>query len=387
MSGPKGGGYTVETAEAREAREYAAALASYEQTRLAVSRLRVEALAARSALGSSIPVLAELAAGRTIGRSSSDVLAADRAARVLLGDAEEQLHSAARALGRERWMQRSLQVTPDDRKFASAAEQVGRTSVVRVPDTEWCSKGIAQLAEIAGGWPTDAATTVLDDATAEVRAARGPSGVALGVSRARDELRRLRDAQRAKDARQEEEARLRAEIESVRQWQDPNTVDEIIRAIDTGTADAAARVASFVAEGHARRDRDEASGILADVLVEMGYRLGEGFATRLSGPTDVLVGHPDWTQHAVSVRLDDAGRIFTHVVRAVDAADDADDRIDTEFCTDFDAIASRAELRGLVLNSVRRFRPGERALRAVDSERVREVAAVGRHAPAKTRER
>lgn len=387
MSGPKGGRYTVETAAAREARAYAAALAGYEQTRLAISRLRVEALAARSALGASIPVPAELAAGRRIGRSSGDVLEADRAARMLLGDAEERLHAAAGAVGRERWTRRSLQVTTDGRKFASAAEQVGQTSAVRVPDPEWCAKGIAQLAEIAGAWPADAATTVLDDATAEVRAARGPSGVALGVSRARDELRRLHRAQRAEGARQEEGARLRAEVESVRQWQEPDMVDRILGDIDAGTADASARVAAFVAQGHARRDRDEASGILADVLVEMGYRLGEGFATRLSGPTDVLVGHPDWAQHAVSVRLDDAGRIFTHVVRAADAADDADVRIDAAFCSDFDAIASRAERRGLALNSVRRFRPGERALRAVDSERVREVAAVGRHTPAKARER
>lgn len=381
MSGPKGGGYTVETAQAREARAYAAALASYEQTRTAVARLRIEALAARSSFGPSVPVPVEMCGGRVAGRSSTEVLAADEAGRAALRTAEKALHAAASTLGRQRWQQRSGSAVIDDRQFASATDQVRtRAAADRSPAVtdRWLADGLAQLAEIAAAWPVDASTTVLDAATDEVRAAGGPSGAALGVSRARDELRRLRATQRIEQERRTESDRLRAEIESVRDWQDPDATAELVALLDARLADPAdltGLVQAFVAEAHARRDREEASAILADVLVEMGYRLGEGFATRLGETTDVLVGHPGWSQHAVSVRLDGAGRIFTHVVRAADASSETDARVDAEFCTDFDKIAARAGRRGLVLNSVRRFPPGERECRAVDGDRVRQVAA------------
>ena len=117
----------------------------------------------------------------------------------------------------------------------------------------------------------------------------------------------------------------------------------------------------------------------------MGYQLGGSFTTRLHGPTEVLVGRPGWNDHAVSVRLDDAGRVHTHAVRAADADTGADARVDAEFCSDFDAMVARAGRRGLGLAPVRRFAAGERPLRAVDGTRVRQVSS-GRSRPV-TRQR
>ncbi|OJY45937.1 hypothetical protein [Pseudonocardia sp. 73-21] len=387
MSGPKCSGYTVETAQAREARAYAAALAAYERTRAALARLRTEALALQAVFGNGVPVVAGLPPGVRAGRTSVDLVEAERAATARLGRAEDELRRITAELGRERWLADAPPVVRDLRTVVSAEAQL-RRKVAAQPDG-WRSTHVADLAEIARAWPLGQPKDVLDAATATVAIAAGSSAAALAVARARDRLASLRSAERARVDRSAELDRLRAEVESVRQWQDDTTTRTLLARIDEAATafpqELPAQVQAYVAAAHARRDRDEASTILADVLTEMGYQLGGSFTTRLHGPTEVLVGRPGWNDHAVSVRLDDAGRVHTHAVRAADADTGADARVDAEFCSDFDAMVARAGRRGLGLAPVRRFAAGERPLRAVDGTRVRQVSS-GRSRPV-TRQR
>lgn len=377
MSGPKSSGYTVETAQAREARAYAAALAAYERTRAATTRLRTEALALQAVFGNGVPVVAELAPGVRAGRSSTDLVEAERAAATRLGRAEDELRTATARLGRERWLADAPAVVQDLRTVVSAETQLRREATAQ--QDGWRSKHVADLADIARAWPLGQPKDVLDAATATVATAAGSSSAALAVARARDRLASLRSAERARVDRSAELDRLRAEIESVRQWQDDAATRTLLARIDAAASlpqGFPGEVEAYVAAAHARRDRDEASTILADVLTEMGYQLGASFTTRLHGPAEVLVGRPGWSDHAVSVRLDDSGHVYTHAVRAADADTGADARVDAEFCSDFDAMVARAGRRGLGLAPVRRFVAGERPLRAVDGARVRQVASV-----------
>jgi hypothetical protein len=394
MSGPKSSGYVVETAAAREARAYTAAVVAYEQTRHAIDLLRVDAVAAREVLGSAVPVPDRLRPAARVGRRSEQLVEADRAARALLVQAESRLHEVSAELARQRWHRTATSVV-DDRPVEVVRSRTAATRPERAAgsDEPWRAAQLAQLAGIAEVWPTGSRSTVCDDALAAVRRAADPSAAALAVARARDELARIRAAQRVAQERLAVVTRLHAAVESVRAWQGEAATSEILRRLDAVAAAGepvpeatVADIDGFVAAAHARRDRDEAGTILADVLTEMGYRLGAGFATRLSGPTDVLVGRSGWADHAVSVRLDDRGRVYTHVVRAAGAPEHDDGRVDAEFCTDFDALVSRAGRRGLVLNPLRRFAPGERALRAVEDQRVQEVAAGARQAPVRARE-
>lgn len=376
MSGPKGGGYSVESAASREAREFAAARARYEQTRLEMERLRGDAKAARAVLGRAVAVPAALPRSGRAGRTSAGVAAADAAAREIVRAARDDLAAATRRLGRERWEARLAQVTATDLAPVAAAP-----ATTAAPDP-WRAAALEQLAAIAAGWPSGTSSAVLDDAVDGLARARSSSSATVQVSRARDELARLRAHRRAEDAARDELDRLRAEVESVRDWHDAGVAEALLADIDSAGAGPtpvlAPRVERFVTEAHARRDRDEATAILADVLTELGYRLGEGFTTRLADDTDVLVGHERWTEHAVSVQLDVSGRIRTHLVRSSDASPDDDARADAAFCADFDTIRARSDGRGLRMHSVRRYPPGERAVRTVEPSRVRAVAAISR---------
>lgn len=375
MSGPKGGGYSVESAASREARELAAALARYEQTRLEMERLRGDAKAARAVLGRAVMVPAALPRAGRAGRNSTAVAAADISARETVRAARDELASATRRLGQERWEARfGPTAAAGDLRLAPAAAAPTATAA---PDP-WRAAALEQLAAIAAGWPPGEPSTVLDDATDALARARSSSSATVQVSRARDELARLRAHRRAEDAVRAELDRLRADVESVRDLHDSGVAAALLADIDSAGAGQApilaGRVERFVAEAHARRDRDEATAILADVLTELGYRLGEGFTTRLSDDADVLVGHERWTEHAVSVQLDVSGRIRTHLVRSSDAASDDDAHADAAFCADFDTIRARSAGRGLTMHSVRRYPPGERAVRTVEPGRVRAVA-------------
>lgn len=389
MSGPKSGGYSVETAEARAARERAAAVASYEETRLAVQRLRVEAQAAREVLNSAVPVPDELPSVSARARST-DIAAADRSAQATLDVARARLREVCTELSRERWQARMGAAAIDDRRFASAADQVRAAEPVET----WRTTCLDQLAELAAGWPPTVDRTALEEAAEIVGRCAGEAAATLAVARACDEFGRQRRSARAMEDRRALLARLRAAVSSVRQWHPESVTAGLLAEVAAAERQAAAdftelaeRVDRHVADGYARRDRDEASAIVADVLVEMGYRVGEAFHTRLSSSDEVLVGRSDWTDHAVSVRLAADGTMFTHVVRAADASDGADGRVDAEFCSDFDVFSRRARHRGLAVSSVRRFLPGERAVRAVHADRVREVASA-RHEPTlRSRER
>lgn len=378
VSGPKGGGYSVESAASREARELAAALARYAQTRLEMERLRGDAKAARAVLGRAVVVPAALARSGRAGRTSTAVATTDVIAREAVRAARDELTAATQRLGRERWEARVGRTGTTDLLVAPVAAAPTTTAA---PDP-WRAAALEQLAAIAAAWPPGAPDTVLDDATDALARARSSSSATVQVSRARDELARLRAHHRAEDAARAELDRLRAEVESVRDWHDSDAAAALLADIDAAGAgrapSPAGRVERFVAEAHARRDRDEATAILADVLTELGYRLGEGFTTRLADDADVLVGHERWSEHAVSVQLDVSGRIRTHLVRSSDAASDDDARADAAFCADFDTIRARSAGRGLAMHSVRRYPPGERAVRTVDPGRVRAVAAPSR---------
>lgn len=393
MSGPKGGGYSVETAQAREARELAAAVAGYEQTRSEMERLRGEARAARAVLGREVGVPAPLPPARRTGRTSSAVAAADAAARQRVRDARDALTAVTERLGRERWQARLAQVPVDGRSLSPvtwASDSTSPASTASTAPTEvWRTTAAEQLATIAAGWPAGEPTTVLDRAAEALPLARSSSAAALLVSRAGDEVARLRARRRAEEALHIGRERLRAQVESVREWHDDEVAASVLAEVDASdpSASVVTSVERFVAQAHARRDRTEAGAILADVLTELGYRLGEGFATRLSGDADVLVGHDRWTDHAVSVRLDAEGRAFTHLVRSAEAEADDDVRADTAFCADFDTITARSAARGLQWHSVRRHPPGRRALRTVEADKVRAVASSRRSAGDRERSR
>lgn len=378
MSGPKCGRYTVETAEAREAREYAGAVACYEELRLAMLRLRVEALAAREVLGPGVQVPNELSSLSGPTRSEQ-VIAAGRSAEEALDAARARLNASCARLSRERWLDRAraqVAATFDDRRLRSAAEQV-RTSPAM---PAWRVTFVDQLAELAAQWLPTADRTVLDEAAQTVTSCVGHDAAALALARVGDEFARQRRSARIQDERRARLAQLHAAVSSVQRWSSEARTTELLAEIAAASDDASTelvseRVAAHVAQTHAQRDRDEAGAIVADVLVEMGYRVGEAFQTRLNADGDVLVGRPGWTDHAVSVRLTAEGTLFTHVVRAEDSADNADETVDAEFCADFDAFSQRAKNRGLGVSAVRRFRPGERAIRSVRAARVREVAS------------
>lgn len=373
MSGPKSSSYTVETAQAREARELAAALAAYRHVRVEYDELRREAEIARAAFGAAVDVPAPLAEATGTSAAIRD---AERAARAQLGVAADRLRASAADAARARWTARAETVVDDrhiDLSIAAATAPAARTEAVSL------DRHLAELAEIAAAWPVTADTGPLDAATTEVRAARSTSAAALGVARARDAFVRLRAAELAERDRVVALGGLRARIESVRDW--PGAGPEAAELLaDVGAPDARPevlldRVDRYVAAAHSRRDRTEAGAILADVLTEMGYTLAEGFTTRLDGSADVLAGRSGWPDHAVSFRLDGSGKVYTHVVRASDAPEVEDEQVDREFCDDYDALTARAERRGLRLQTVRRFEPGTRPLRAVDRSRVGEVAA------------
>jgi hypothetical protein len=103
VSGPKGGGYSVESAASREARELAAALARYEQTRLEMERLRSDAKAARAVLRRAVVVPAALPRSGRAGRTSTAVAAADIGAREAVRVARDELAAATQRRGQERW--------------------------------------------------------------------------------------------------------------------------------------------------------------------------------------------------------------------------------------------------------------------------------------------
>lgn len=380
MSGPKCGSYTVETAQAREARELAAALAAYRQVHAEYAELCREAEIARAAFGPAIEVPGPLPEATGTGAGIRD---AEQDAHARLRTATDRLRSSAAAAGRARWTEVAETVV-DDRRFDLSI--TAATAAAPRAETVSLDAHLAELAEIAAAWPVAAGTGPLDAATAEVGAARSTSAAALGVARVRDELARLRAAERAERDRVVALGGLRARIESVRDW--PGAGPEAAELLaDVGAPDAEPgalldRVDRFVAAAHSRRDRTEAGAILADVLTEMGYTLADGFTTHLDGSADVLAGRPGWSEHAVSFRLDGAGKVYTHVVRAADATEDDDAQVDREFCDDYDALLARAGRRGLRLDTVRRFEPGTRPLRAVDRSRVGEVAATpARRAP------
>lgn len=371
MSGPKCGSYTVETAEAREARAYVAAAAEYERKRSVLASLRREVRIARDVVGADVAVPAELPAVSAVGRTSAQVQAAGRSAEAVVRETQQRLGTSVAAATQQRW-----------------ADQVRRVADVRVFDTDesepeaaqrpWVERALAELEEIAAAWPVDEPRDVLDRAVEAVGRSRTSSGAALDVTRARDEVGRLRAARRARLERAAAVADLRARLESVRPWHDSTELDAIAARLDDPSADlgtVAVQVERVVAAAHTRRDRDQAAAILTDVLVDMGYTVDEGFSTRLAADGDVLAGRSDWPDHAASVRLDGAGRVYLHVVRADDAAPGAGDQaVDAQFCGHFDALTARAGRRGLRLEPLRRSVPGTRPVRAVDRARLDRVA-------------
>ncbi|GLZ50112.1 hypothetical protein Acsp06_62970 [Actinomycetospora sp. NBRC 106375] len=381
MSGPKCGAYTVETAEAREARAYAAAAVEYERTRSQLDALRREIRIARGVLGVDVVAPAALPTVGTAGVTSAEVTAAARTARAAVRELEAVLSSSVAAATERRWADQVAQVI-DDRPVDTGGDRAHTTDA----PGPWVARALGELAEIAAAWPVEDRREVLDRAVTAVGAAGSASGAALEVARARDEVTRLRAARRARLARDAVMADLRAQLEAVRRWGDAVELEALAAELDDPGADldaVAARVARLGTAAHAARDRGQAAAILTDVLVEMGYLVDEGFSTRLAADGDVLAGRPEWADHAASFRLDAQGRAYLHIVRANDAPADVDERVDAQFCDEVDVLAERAGRKGLRLGEVRRFAPGTRPLREVDRARIGAVSGAGRTATPK----
>ena len=229
-----------------------------------------------------------------------------------------------------------------------------------------------RIAEALAAMPASASDSEIEMIRAMVTGAR-PQDASQVLARVRYEVQRLQDRDRRTVANRRMLEELQAELDGL-DGDEVARTRGMLRGLDpqdappNGLRDL---VAAVRARADAERDAIFARAAAHDVLRELGYDVGEDFATAV--PREgALIDLPAHAVHGIRVRTRD-GRLLFNVVRfdkehRRNAADDTE--AETAFCKDFTEFKRRMDERGIELDMLRADLPGAAPVEVVSVRRA-----------------
>lgn len=136
------------------------------------------------------------------------------------------------------------------------------------------------------------------------------------------------------------------------------------RAALDGELEAQARELSVLAAS--AREREYVAAQVAESLTGLGYEVSEGFETLASRGAEGRVTQPGWPEHAVKLKVDQAGELRFAMVRTAAAGPADDEKADAErekaWCASFEQARASLANRGIVTTVTWRLDPGTHRL-------------------------
>lgn len=357
MSGPKGFGYTVVSEAERRRREDAARSARCEQHVIALAGL----VGQLRHLGAPVPQAVREPSVKT------------REALIVWEDALQQAISNTEARIREesaKAIRRRLDLGKPAVDPASvslgARRPAARPAPVPVPERDAVAAEIAKVIDLIAG---------VRDASAREDLARIAERVARTTSKAQaqgDLLTLKTTVANALDIQGYRDLAVRSALE-IADITTPEADAVRARAAEVTSAAEVSEVRRSVAElaeaADRARDAEFVEAALAEVLVELGFGIGEGFALADLDRSVAVADHAEHPGYRVRVQLNPAnGMIYTRVVAERAATTEEDARAERESCDKVHAMAQRLQQHGVAAEMTSERQPGEVPVARVETK-------------------
>lgn len=355
MSGPKGGSYTVVSAEELERRALRAARDRYDRVRTAHSAV-CESIALDESPPARLP--------KSVAGTSAMVSAAAADAETRLATARTRLTDLRLAAALEATPKIKLTLTLDSRSGQAPAVAVaqrpldasaGQATVAKAEKI--VAKALAELGESAVG--------PLSGPLDLVRSAEGSGQSSLALDHLRFQVQNLRDAARLTRRQTELREAVLTALDGCTSEEALSLRDRLL-ATNSGPGPVTLEYARSLAEREKRqRDAEFVEDAVLDVIAELGYQVGEsvGVSVAKGGVLVEVPGHP---QHLARVhRAGDQLRFNVVRVGAGDPGQDAE--AETVACGFFQQLQQGLSAEGVDWKVSRREVPGAVPLPSIEA--------------------
>jgi len=402
VSGPKGGGYSVETAAQREARLLREAKAQYALAESAWNAVisRIAALAAVTGTALSVqrpPAVPADADSTTYTAATGRLQAATTSTAAAAAQAREE---AARIAHDEQVARIAARLAaepePADGAVAPSRWQAGRPAAVPTDEPpaetiDWArvqdrvKRRLAALADL------DHPVAAVEGLLADVAAATGQSRIDLLIGELDHIINQARAAAERRAAIETARGELSAlhakvadlagdEVDALRR-----RINELITAQAAEVpADLVADVNAGIERADAEADRRHVVAALHHALDELGYVAGPEFSTDLAGPKGAAFARKTSSNYGVKLRLEPGSARFSAQAVKSDAVltTTAEDlAAEEKFCETFDKLVELAKRDGVELDVDIRTPPGATGVQQVsDAALAKTTAAAVRRA-------
>lgn len=346
MSGPKGYGYTVVSEAERRRREDAARFARCEQHAIALAGL----IGQLRHLGAPVPQ----AVPEPSARTHEALIVWESALQQAISSTEARIREESAKAIRRRLDLGKRSVDPAGVSLG-ARRPAGRPAPA--PGLAAVAAEVAKVIDVIAG---------VRDASAREDLTRLAERVARTTSpaQAKGDLLTLKtEAANALDMQGYRDLAVRSTLE-IADITTPAADAVRARAAEVASAADVAEVRRSVAQlvetAERASDAEFVEAALEEVLVELGFGIGEGFALADLDRSVAVADHAEHPGYRVRVQLNPAnGMIYTRVVAERAATPEEDARAERDSCDKVHAMAQRLQQHGVAAEMTSERQPGE----------------------------